>query len=74
MAYLVYCIELAKENRDKADAILHQYYVDGDIDIKYLEYSRRKDLITVQYWFTGACTELVDHIANELKKNGIELF
>ena len=74
MAYRVYCLELAKENRDKAEAILHGYYIDGDIDIKHSEYSRRNGMTTVQYWLTCECDELVDHIARQLKENGVELF
>ena len=74
MAFIVYCIELAKENRDKADAILHKYYVNNDIDIKHLEYSRRGDLTTVQYWMTCTCSEDLEVIAKELRDNGIELF
>jgi hypothetical protein len=72
--YRVYCIELARENQDKADAIMHKYYVDGDIDVKHLENSRRNGMITVQYWFTCVCDDIVDHIARILKESGIELF
>lgn len=74
MAFRVYCIEVAKENRDKAEAIMHGYCVDGDIDVKHLEYSRRGNMTTVQYWLTSNCDELVDHIAIRLEENGIELF
>ena len=72
--YRVYCIELAEVNRDTADEIMHKYYVNGDIDVKHLGFSRRSGLDTVQYWFTCTCSEDVEVIANELKANGIELF
>lgn len=74
MAHRVYCIELAKENRDKAEAIMHGFCVDGDIDVKRMEYSYLGKMTTVQYWLTSNCDELVDHIEFELKENGIELF
>ena len=74
MAHRVYCIELAKENRDKADAIMHWFYVDGDIDVKHLEYSRRGNMTTVQYWLTCVHEAVFDVMVNELKENGIELF
>ena len=72
--FRVYCIELARENRDKADAILHKYYINGDIDVKYLSPSSRDRKPTVQYWLTCVCSEDLDKIAKELKDNGIELF
>ena len=74
MAHRVYCIEVAKENRDKAEAIMHGLCVDGDINIKYLEYSHLGRITTVQYWLTSNCDELVDHVEFKLKENGIELF
>lgn len=72
--FRVYCIELARENQDKADAILHKYYMANDIDVKHMEHSRRNGMITVQYWFTCTCSEDIEVIVNELKENGIELF
>ena len=74
MAFRVYCIEVAKENRDKADAIMHGYYVDDSIDVKHLEYSRRGTMTTVQYWLTCVHEAVFDVMVNELKENGIELF
>lgn len=73
-AFIVYCIELTKKDRDKADTIMHKYYVDGDIDIKHLEYSRRGQTTTVQYWLTGVHESIVGVMIDELKENGIELF
>lgn len=72
--YRVYCIELARENQDKADEILHKYDANGDIDIKSLSHSRRSGVTMVQYWFTCTCSDDIETIANELKSNGIELF
>ena len=72
--FRVYCIELARENRDKADDIMHKYYVNNDIDVKSLNYSYRGKVETVQYWFTCTCDEDIETIAKELKENGIELF
>ena len=74
MAHRVYCIELAAGNRDKAEAIMLEYCVDGDINIKHMEYNRFNDLTTVQYWLTTNCDELVDHVEFKLTENGIELF
>lgn len=74
MAHRVYCIELAKENRDKAEEIMHEYCVDGDIDVKHLEYSHLGNMTTVQYWLTCNRDAIVDHVEFKLKENGIELF
>ena len=74
MAFSVHCIELAAENRDKAEAIMFKYSDNGDINIKYSEYSSFKKLRTIQYWFTCKQDACSDVIANELKENGIELF
>ena len=74
MTFIVYCIELAKENQEKADEILRKYYVNNDIDIKHLEHSRRSGVTTVQYWMTCTCSDDLEVIAKELKDNGIELF
>lgn len=72
--FRVYCIELAKENQDKADKILHKYYVNSDIDVKYMMQSCRSGMTTVQYWLTCVCEDDLEAIANELNADGIELF
>lgn len=72
--FRVYCMEVAKENQDKVEAVLHKYYVSGFIDVKHMEQSRRGDLTTVQYWLTCLCSDDIEVIANELKAEGIELF
>lgn len=74
MAFRVYCMELAEENRERASAILYKYCVNGDIDVRQLEFSRRGKMYTVQYWLTCTCSEDLEVIANELKENGIEVF
>lgn len=74
MAFRVYCIELAEENQERASAILNKHCVNGDIDVRHLEFSRRGGMDTVQYWLTCTCSEDLEVIANELKENGIEVF
>ena len=72
--FRVYCMEVARENQDKVEAILHKYYVNGDIDVKHMEQSRRGGLTTVQYWLTCVCSDDLDIIAKELRDSGVELF
>ena len=74
MRFVVYCIELAKEDQAKAEPILHKYYTNGNIDIKNMEHSRRNYTATVQYWITCICSSDIEIIASELEASGIELF
>lgn len=72
--YRIYCIEMAKKDEDKADSILEKYCANNDIDIKYLDHSRRNGIDTVQYWFTCTISDDIEVIVNELKANGIDVF
>lgn len=74
MAFVVYCIELAKEDRDRAEAIMSSYCADYKIDIKHLEYSYRGRLDSVQYWMTSKREDIFKAMVEELEENGIELF
>ena len=72
--FRVYCIELAKEDQDKAEKILHKHYVNNDIDIKHMEQSYRNHVTTIQYWLTCTVSDDLEGIANELKDAGVEVF
>ena len=72
--FRVYCIEVAKENRNKTEDILNKYCVNNDIDVKHFEQSYRNKMVTIQYWFTCTCSDDIETIANELKESGIEVF
>lgn len=74
MAFVIYCIELAKEDRDRAEAIMFNYCVDYKIDIKHLEYSCRSGMDSVQYWMTSKREDIFNAMVKELEENGIELF
>lgn len=74
MAFLVCCIEVPREDREKAEAVMLKYIDNGDINTKYSEYSSLNGLKTIQYWFTCRRNETSDILAKELEENGIKLF